>query len=417
VSAGTGGAAQGAAADFLLRFANVGHEAGYSTAELEERIISLAHSLGVEQIQVSVTPTVVEMSLGPLAHQHTYTLRVVPSPIRLGRISDLDDLVRDILDESLGSDVALERLDAIAARKRERPWWVVVGAYGLAGAALAPVIGGGWREAAAAAIVGLVVGVAGLAVARWPSAEPVAAPIAAIAASFSAAVLVHLGMSVSADVVTLAALVSLLPGMTLTVGVRELATQHLQSGVANTANALIQLVGLGFGVEIGRSVALSWLGNVHKVAPLPASHAVQVVAAVAAGAAFNVSLRARRKDVFIMCSATVLALVSNEVGSRLLGHKAGVFGAALVVGVAGGILGARLRRSPLVFLVPGVLMLVPGSAGFRSVLQLLTTNETVSGISAAVDTFVTAISIAYGLLIATVVLPRRLTEIRPSRPG
>ena len=41
-------------------------------------------------------------------------------------------------------------------------------------------------------------------------------------------------------------------------------------------------------------------------------------------------------------------------------------------------------------------MLVPGSAGFDSILQLLS-NETVSGITAAFDTFVTATSIAYGL--------------------
>ena len=57
-------------------------------------------------------------------------------------------------------------------------------------------------------------------------------------------------------------------------------------------------------------------------------------------------------------------------------------------------------------------MLVPGSAGFRSVLQLLT-GETVSGINAGFNTFVTAMSIAYGLMIATVILPRRFTELRP----
>jgi len=45
------------------------------------------------------------------------------------------------------------------------------------------------------------------------------------------------------------------------------------------------------------------------------------------------------------------------------------------------------RRSPLVFIVPGVLMLVPGSAGFNSILQLVT-GQTASGIDAGFDTFV-----------------------------
>jgi uncharacterized membrane protein YjjB (DUF3815 family) len=121
---------------------------------------------------------------------------------------------------------------------------------------------------------------------------------------------------------------------------------------------------------------------------------------------------ARFRDALVMCAATVLALAGNEIGATLFGDEAAVFVAALAVGVAGGVVGAVLRRSPLVFIVPGVLMLVPGSAGFNSALQLLT-DQTVSGISAAFDTFVTAMSIAYGLMVSTVVLPRRFTHVIP----
>jgi uncharacterized membrane protein YjjB (DUF3815 family) len=59
-------------------------------------------------------------------------------------------------------------------------------------------------------------------------------------------------------------------------------------------------------------------------------------------------------------------------------------------------------------------MLVPGSAGFTSALQLLA-NQTVSGITAGFDTFVTAMSIAYALMIASVILPRRFASIQSTR--
>ena len=59
-------------------------------------------------------------------------------------------------------------------------------------------------------------------------------------------------------------------------------------------------------------------------------------------------------------------------------------------------------------------MLVPGSAGFTSALQLLA-NQTVSGITAGFDTFVTAMSIPYGLLIGSGSLPRRYAAIQPTR--
>jgi uncharacterized membrane protein YjjB (DUF3815 family) len=115
-----------------------------------------------------------------------------------------------------------------------------------------------------------------------------------------------------------------------------------------------------------------------------------------------------------MCSATVLAILTYAAGKELLGAPAGVFAAALAIGVCGGLVAAWRRRSALVFIVPGVLMLVPGSAGFNSILQLLT-GQTVSGIDAGFNTFVTAMSIAYGLMVSAVILPRRLTDLTPRR--
>ena len=111
-----------------------------------------------------------------------------------------------------------------------------------------------------------------------------------------------------------------------------------------------------------------------------------------------------------MCTATVLALVANEAGAALFGKQAAAFVAALAIGVVGNLAGAQLHRSALVFIVPGVLMLVPGSAGYNSVLQLVT-DQKITGITAGFDTFVTAISIAYGLMVSTVVLPRRFTQV------
>jgi uncharacterized membrane protein YjjP (DUF1212 family) len=396
------------ATKLLLQFAQAGHDAGYPTAELEERVLALACAVGL-QAQISVTPTLVDISVGGLEDQRSFALRVRPSAVDLDAIARLDEFAQDVLDGSVDVDGALAALTRLESEPVRRPWPLLLGAYALAGAALTPVLGGGVREAAAAALVGLVVGGVAVGAQRTVRAEPMTAPIAAVAAGFCATALAQLGLDSAPDLVTLAALVTLLPGMTLTIGMRELATEHLQSGVANTASALVQLLGLVFGVEIGRSIAVTWFGSVDQVAPDPSFSGWHLLAAVAAGLAFTLTLRARTRDAVVMCSATALALVANEVGTALVGRQAAALVASLAIGVAGTLIGAQLRRSPLVFIVPGVLMLVPGSAGYNSVLQLVT-DQTITGITAGFDTFVTAISIAYGLMVSTVVLPRRFTR-------
>jgi uncharacterized membrane protein YjjP (DUF1212 family) len=397
--------------ELLVLFARVGHDAGYPTADLEERVTLVAGALGLEDVQVSSTPTMVDVSLGALADQRNFTLRVRPTAVDLDAIARLDDLVRDMRAGRVEPADALVRLNEIESRPLTRRWPLRLGAYALAGAAVSPVLGGGWREDVASAVAGLVVGVIALAARKAVvRAEPMLAPFAAVAASFTAAVIAELGLNASPDTVTLAALVTFLPGMALTIGMRELATEHLQSGVANTANALVQLLGLVFGVSVGRSIAASWFGIPHQHVTHPNFSAYYILAATAAGLAFTVTLRAPLRSAPVMCSATILAILVNEAGKALIGAQAGVFVSALSLGVVGGIVSVPLRRSPLVFIVPGVLMLVPGSAGFNSVLQLLA-GQTVGGIEAGFKTFVTALAIAYGLMVSAVILPRRFNQL------
>jgi hypothetical protein len=58
----------------------------------------------------------------------------------------VDELVQDVVDGRLDAERALAALADICERPLERPWLLVLAAYALAGAALTPVLGGGWRE-------------------------------------------------------------------------------------------------------------------------------------------------------------------------------------------------------------------------------------------------------------------------------
>ena len=370
------------------------------------RVVELGRALGLTGIQAAMSPTKVELIVGAIPDQRVYSLRVQPAPVGLDGIGRLDRLAAEVVDGRVTAAQATVRVEGISAKPLERPSWLIVAAYGLAGSALAAVLGGGWRESAGAALVGLLVGIVVRLGVLGNRSDVVVVPLAALTAAIAAAAIAQLGLAASVDRVTLASLVVLLPGMTLTIGMRELATNQLQSGLANAASAFVTLLGLVFGVAAGTSIADHWFGAASQVPLHPFPHGIELAAAIVSGLAFTVTLRAPVRDMPWICAAALTAVGVDLVASEIFGSVAGVFAAAVVVGLAGNAFVRLLRRSALIFIVPGVLLLVPGSAGFESTAQLLE-GETTSGVDAGFGIFMTALAIVYGLVVSTLVAPLR----------
>jgi uncharacterized membrane protein YjjB (DUF3815 family) len=120
----------------------------------------------------------------------------------------------------------------------------------------------------------------------------------------------------------------------------------------------------------------------------------------------TVILRARPRDVPVIGLAGALAFGGARLGTEVLGPELGAFVGALVLGMASNAYARLARVVELVALVPGMLLLVPGSLGFQSLSSLLR-QDTLLGLETAVRVAVVAISIAVGILVSTVIVPPR----------
>ena len=92
------------------------------------------------------------------------------------------------------------------------------------------------------------------------------------------------------------------------------------------------------------------------------------------------------------------------MGARTLGLELGVFVGALVVGAASNLYARFLNRPATVILVPGILLLVPGSIGFRSLASLLD-REVVLGVETAFRMVLMAVALVAGMLVSNVIAP------------
>jgi uncharacterized membrane protein YjjB (DUF3815 family) len=234
-------------------------------------------------------------------------------------------------------------------------------------------------------------------------------PLVALMASVVAGLVARLWLPHSVYVSTLAGLIVLIPGFPLTVAVRELSTQHLASGTARFASATATFLGIGFGVALGDRLVALLLGERADLAAQPFPIWALPIAVAVAGLAFAVILQAERRDTMRIMVIGLVAVAAGRLGARLLGLELGAFMGALAVGVIGNLF-SRLRNRPsLILIVPGILMLVPGTIGFRSISALLEA-QVETGVNTLFRMLLTAVAIASGLLIADLVSPtRRLT--------
>jgi len=385
------------------------HRHGFSASRVEEVMVRLAERLGLPLAQIFSTPTSIMAAFGPLGSQRSHLLRVEPGSVNLTQVSQLDRLAVAVLQGELAPIDGIARLREIEEHPSGYGRVATVGSFVAASGAVSVFLGGGWAELIVATVIGLATGLLALYAGPRPRVQRVFEPLVALMASAVAGVVARLWLPHSVYVSTLAGLIVLIPGFPLTVAVRELSTQHLASGTARFASATATFLGIGFGVALGDRLVALMLGERADLAAQPFPLWALPVAVAVAGLAFAVILQAERRDTVRIVVIGLVAVAAGRLGARFLGLELGAFMGALAVGVLGNLF-SRLRNRPsLILIVPGILMLVPGTIGFRSISALLEA-QVETGVNTLFRMLLTAVAIASGLLIADLVSPtRRLT--------
>jgi uncharacterized membrane protein YjjP (DUF1212 family) len=397
-------AGRGAAQDFVLELGRGLHRYGYPSHRLEQALEAASHRLGL-QGQFFSTPTALFASFGGHSDQRTFQLRMDPGMVDLAKLAALDAITRDVALGRLAPAGGSEAIRAVVAAPPAYGPALTTVCFALASGTAARFLGGGPREAVAATVIGLGLGLLALLAGRLPGLARVFEPVAALLAAFLAAAMQRQAGPLSAYVVTLAGLIILVPGFSLTVAMTELATRHLVSGTARLMGAAGTFLAIGFGVALGTRLG-AYLPGTPEAAPAPAAWPEWTLPAalVIAPLSFAVLLRAAPRDVGAVVLAGVLAFSGARAGAGWLGPELGPFLGALAVGLWGNAY-ARLRERPsAVAVVPGLLLLVPGSLGFHSFSSLLG-RDTLPGVESAFRMALGAVSLVTGLLFANVLLP------------
>ncbi len=395
-----------AMADFLVELGIALHAYGTPTHRIEEALTEVAHKHQL-RAQFLVTPTSLQASFGRGRHRVHYLERVDAGEVDLQKLTRLHELLQSAYSGEIDAETALGEVEEIrnAGPGYSRP--VLAIGFSLASASAARVFSGGPAEIGVSAAAGLIVGVLfiyGLQVRRLSR-------MIVSLVSFVCAVLIGLmanEVEVVRSICIVASLIVLLPGMMLTSAMQELALGHLVSGTARMTGAILTLMQMGLGVALGTRLVDALSNPIAVESPATMPSWTTPVAIIFVALSCTVLYGGRLRDFLTVLPMSYIAYFASRYGQIWLGPEVGAAIGALLLGISANSVSRWLDQPTAIAIIPALLLLVPGSLGFRS-LQSLMDQDITTGIAAGFSTFMIAIAIVSGLLVANMlVVSRRL---------
>ncbi|WP_321508225.1 threonine/serine exporter family protein [uncultured Methanoregula sp.] len=394
---------------FIIRLGTLAHGYGPHARRLESYLSRVTTALGYRGI-FSSTPTSLSFTFMKKDDELWQKQHLVPLPgtgFDLAKLAKVGDLVNDVEEGLVSIDRATEILDEISAMPPPYRNWMVAVAYAMCGAGFAGFLQGSWWDILLATVFSLVtffmVTYAGQFTGRFADWTPflcalIAGILSAVAGFFLPGINIYL--------VTLSAIIYLIPGFSISVGVIELTTKHYISGIANLINGLICLALLFAG---------SWLGVTMAGVLLPAHAAAAVTIspvwvwpfAMLLAAGLIIAFQTPIRDLFWALACCAIACAGLVLGIHIQGADLGNFLGTALAMIFANVWSDRTNRPTSIVILPAFVFMVSGSIGFRG-LVAISAGSTALGFSEFTHMFVVAITLAVGLVVGNLVYKPRV---------
>lgn len=394
-----------AQAKLLLKMGKAISESGAPAHRLESSMEVLLDKFEMEGSFFSL-PTVLLTTLGDEEVQRTYMVKTSPKDIDLAKMTDLSDVINRLHEDELDIEDAYDEIKEIRDAKPLYSPALFVFAVGLASASLAGLFKGSWIDVGVSLLMGWLTALIVYFSSKHTHLSLLFTPIAATVVGFTAISISHFFESIDHFIVSLSGLIILVPGLGITTAIRELSTGHLVSGSARMAGAVTTFLLLSFGLALGFMIAIGLYGiiEIHKFTAV--SNWFVYLSIFTISLAFTILFNVKKEDfIWILITATI-AIMGSKLAAIWLVSPFSSFAAVLAVSIVGNIFALITKKPASIMHIPGVMLLVPGSIGFKS-LEAMLDNQTLDGVQTAFSALLVAVALAIGLIAGNLFVPPR----------
>ncbi|MBQ8403701.1 MAG: threonine/serine exporter family protein [Clostridia bacterium] len=369
--------------DLAMEAGQIMMSAGAETHRVEDTIMRILSTTEFSQRDAFVLRTGITITLSdPRYKTISITRRVYSGPPHLSKISDVNTVSREFCAGNINIEQAEKKMREASGTALYTPRTVFF-CHMLATSGFACVFGGGLLETLVAVFVGFLLGFYNVYIAKHIKksflADLLGAAIVVVSSVVASVLLTEAGIHVECQYIIAGSLMPLVPGTAFTLAVRDILAGDYVSGTARVMEALIVAASVALGVAFGFVVADFFGFDLAVEFTLEGIHALDAHAWFAILATFVGILgfcsvfSCPYKFIIICCSEAALcwAVYLLCISLGLSSVWASFFG-AVFVDLSSQILARRLKAPVIIFLIIGVLPLVPGYGIYKVAYDMFT---------------------------------------------
>jgi uncharacterized membrane protein YjjP (DUF1212 family) len=376
-------------------------KSGAEVYRVEDTITRICRACGIPYVECFATTTGIFLSIDrgdSDGDMHTFIKRIHGTSIDLAGISALNEFSRTFTSTDMSVDEGFERLREI---ERVKPYGLPLNALGacLIGATLCPCFGGRALDSLFCALVTVLAYLVSIGIGRLHLNAFTNTFICCFVCALLAALGREFGFVSGVAPVIIGAITLFMPGVAITNAARDLLSGDMLSGVARSAEAFVTAVAIAGGVGVALKLWSMARGGFPEDTVIRYPLYAFFVFAFFTTLGFCFQFHVPRKHWATASFAGACGFWLYECGLLILGYSApfsGFLGAGLVALLAE-ICSRAGKDAATLFIIPGIIPLVPGTGMYATMLYLLQ-NDFANAAETGVRTLLVAGCIAVGLI-------------------
>lgn len=397
-------------------------EFGYTLQTLKVDAVTLEGAINciIKHLKLEgsifATPTGLLISLRKIGHHSkTYLLRVESSKPNLTKLTKVEALIENMLQNKVDVISAYEQLIKLNKSSVRFGLGLRIFANGLVSMGFAIMLKGNLYDAAFGFGIGIIIGLITNLVDNQKRLASLIPFIGGVVSSLTSSLIIkNTSLSLHYPIILISGVIWLIPGLDLLVSMQELGTGNVVSGTTRMASTALGFSLLAFGIDLGKRLSKFWYTKLPKLQLIETTivdthcYLYILFALSIVTFAYVIIFQGRFRDYIWIVLVSILTWYCSSYFTNILTSE------SLSSGITAFILGTicnyygRISHNPeSILLLPALMVILPGVLGIQGLTSLISDDNSIFGLHQSLQLISSTMALMLGLLIANIVVVRR----------